>query len=294
MGVSPGQYGKLEEMDMKMTLASVESYRKWLTGMERSRGTIAQYIRDIESLYLFLPDGGEITRDQVQLWKGALAERGLAPSTINAALTAVNGFFRFMHWEELTVRLLRRQKQLFRDNERELTRKEYIRLVQAAARVGKERLSLIMQSICATGIRISELRFLTVEALQAGRAMVDCKGKNRVVLLPDGLRRMLMRYAKAKGIVSGPVFVTKKGRPVDRSNVWHEMKKLCAQAGVSPKKVFPHNLRHLFAVTFYRQQKDLAKLADILGHSSIETTRIYAMESGSEHQRMINALRLTL
>lgn len=279
---------------MQFTQQAIESYRRWLIGMERSRGTISQYLRDIQSLYLFLPEGQELDREQVQLWKASLAEKGLAPSTINAALTAVNGFFRFMHWEELTVRLLRRQKQLFRDNERELTRKEYMRLVQTAARQGKNRLSLIMQSICATGIRISELRFLTVEALHTGRAMVDCKGKNRVVLIPNGLKRMLMRYVKEKGILSGPVFVTKKGRPVDRSNVWHEMKKLCQQAGVNARKVFPHNLRHLFAVTFYRQQKDLAKLADILGHSSIETTRIYAMESGAEHQRMINALHLTL
>lgn len=279
---------------MQFTQQAIESYRRWLIGMERSRGTISQYLRDIQSLYLFLPEGQDLDREQVQLWKASLAEKGLAPSTINAALTAVNGFFRFMHWEELTVRLLRRQKQLFRDNERELTRKEYMRLVQTAARQGKNRLSLIMQSICATGIRISELRFLTVEALHTGRAMVDCKGKNRVVLIPNGLKRMLMRYVKEKGILSGPVFVTKKGRPVDRSNVWHEMKKLCQQAGVNARKVFPHNLRHLFAVTFYRQQKDLAKLADILGHSSIETTRIYAMESGAEHQRMINALHLTL
>ena len=279
---------------MQFTQQAIESYRRWLIGMERSRGTISQYLRDIQSLYLFLPEGQELDREQVQLWKASLAEKWLAPSTINAALTAVNGFFRFMHWEELTVRLLRRQKQLFRDNERELTRKEYMRLVQTAARQGKNRLSLIMQSICATGIRISELRFLTVEALHTGRAMVDCKGKNRVVLIPNELKRMLMRYVKEKGILSGPVFVTKKGRPVDRSNVWHEMKKLCQQAGVNARKVFPHNLRHLFAVTFYRQQKDLAKLADILGHSSIETTRIYAMESGAEHQRMINALHLTL
>ena len=279
---------------MQFTQQAIESYRRWLIGMERSRGTISQYLRDIQSLYLFLPEGQELDREQVQLWKASLAEKGLAPSTINAALTAVNGFFRFMHWEELTVRLLRRQKQLFRDNERELTRKEYMRLVQTAARQGKNRLSLIMQSICATGIRISELRFLTVEALHTGRAMVDCKGKNRVVLIPNELKRMLMLYVKEKGILSGPVFVTKKGRPVDRSNVWHEMKKLCQQAGVNARKVFPHNLRHLFAVTFYRQQKDLAKLADILGHSSIETTRIYAMESGAEHQRMINALHLTL
>ena len=279
---------------MQFTQQAIESYRRWLIGMERSRGTISQYLRDIQSLYLFLPEGQELDREQVQLWKASLAEKGLAPSTINAALTAVNGFFRFMHWEELTVRLLRRQKQLFRDNERELTRKEYMRLVQTAARQGKNRLSLIMQSICATGIRISELRFLTVEALHTGRAMVDCKGKNRVVLIPNELKRMLMRYVKEKGILSGPVFVTKEGRPVDRSNVWHEMKKLCQQAGVNARKVFPHNLRHLFAVTFYRQQKDLAKLADILGHSSIETTRIYAMESGAEHQRMINALHLTL
>lgn len=279
---------------MQFTQQAIESYRRWLIGMERSRGTISQYLRDIQSLYLFLPEGQELDREQVQLWKASLAEKGLAPSTINAALTAVNGFFRFMHWEELTVRLLRRQKQLFRDNERELTRKEYMRLVQTAARQGKNRLSLIMQSICATGIRISELRFLTVEALHTGRARVDCKGKNRVVLIPNELKRMLMRYVKEKGILSGPVFVTKKGRPVDRSNVWHEMKKLCQQAGVNARKVFPHNLRHLFAVTFYRQQKDLAKLADILGHSSIETTRIYAMESGAEHQRMINALHLTL
>lgn len=277
---------------MKLTVKAIESYRQWLIGRERSSGTISQYMREINDLFIFLPESREITREQVQLWKAALVDRGLSPSTINAALTAVNGFFRFMHWEDLIVRLLRRQRQLFRDSERELTRDEYTRLVQTAARQGKERLSLIMQSICATGIRISELKFLTVEALHAGRVAVNCKGKNRVVLIPEGLKRLLYRYVREKSILSGPIFVTKKGLPVDRSNIWHEMKKLCHQAGVNAKKVFPHNLRHLFAVTFYRQQKDLAKLADILGHSSIETTRIYEMESGFEHQRMIDALHL--
>lgn len=174
---------------MKLTVKAIESYRQWLIGRERSSGTISQYMREINDLFIFLPESRKITREQVQLWKAALVDRGLSPSTINAALTAVNGFFRFMHWEDLIVRLLRRQRQLFRDSERELTRDEYTRLVQTAARQGKERLSLIMQSICATGIRISELRFLTVESLRTGRAAVNCKGKNRIVLLPGALKK---------------------------------------------------------------------------------------------------------
>ena len=272
----------------------IEKYREWLRQMEKSAGTAKKYVRDILALYAYLPEDKQLSWEVMQGWKSHLLERQLSIGTINTILTAVTGFFRFLGWIELLMRQFRRQRKIFRDTERELSREEYIRLVQTAERLGKNRLSLVMQSICATGIRISELRYLTVEAVKQGRAEVNCKGKVRVVLIPSELKRRLLCWIRQEKIASGPIFITKKGRPLDRSNVWHEMKKLCEKADVAGKKVFPHNLRHLFAVTFYRKQKDLAKLADILGHSSVETTRIYAMESGEEHRKMLNQLRLIL
>ena len=234
----------------------------------------------------------------VHTWKTSLSTAGLSPATVNAKLAAVNGFLRFLGRPECCVRQVRRQRRVFRDKGRDLSHSEYLRLVQAAKRQGRERLCLAMQTICATGIRVSELRFVTVEAVRTGRATVTGKGKCREILLPGKLRARLKEYLKHRGRWPGqanvPVFLTAGGRPLDRSNLWREMRSLCAAAKVDPHKVFPHNLRHLFAKTFYALDKDLAKLADLLGHASIETTRIYIMETGAAHARMLERMHLLL
>ena len=217
-----------------------------------------------------------------------------APATVNSILAAVNGFFRFMGWKDIAVKLLKIQKALFCDERRELTRAEYARLVSAAQKVGNERLSLVMQTICATGTRVSELRFITVEAVTTGRAEICNKGKRRTVFLPGRLRRLLRKYLQKQKKTAGAVFTTRTGRPLDRSNIWRDMKALCESADVEPGKVFPLNLRHLFARTYYSLEKDLSRMADILGHSSVNTTRIYTMESGGVHQRQLERMGLII
>ena len=217
-----------------------------------------------------------------------------APATVNSILAAVNGFFRFMGWKDIAVKLLKIQQALFCDERRELTRAEYARLVSAAQKVGNERLSLVMQTICATGIRVSELRFITVEAVTTGRAELCNKGKRRTVFLPGRLRRLLRKYLQKQKKTAGAVFTTRTGRPLDRSNIWRDMKALCESADVEPGKVFPLNLRHLFARTYYSLEKDLSRMADILGHSSVNTTRIYTVESGGVHQRQLERMGLII
>ena len=217
-----------------------------------------------------------------------------APATVNSILAAVNGCFRFMGWKDIAVKLLKIQKALFCDERRELTRAEYARLVSAAQKVGNERLSLVMQTICATGTRVSELRFITVEAVTTGRAEICNKGKRRTVFLPGRLRRLLRKYLQKQKKTAGAVFTTRTGRPLDRSNIWRDMKALCESADVEPGKVFPLNLRHLFARTYYSLEKDLSRMADILGHSSVNTTRIYTMESGGVHQRQLERMGLII
>ena len=217
-----------------------------------------------------------------------------APATVNSILAAVNGFFRFMGWKDIAVKLLKIRKALFCDERRELTRAEYARLVSAAQKVGNERLSLVMQTICATGTRVSELRFITVEAVTTGRAEICNKGKRRTVFLPGRLRRLLRKYLQKQKKTAGAVFTTRTGRPLDRSNIWRDMKALCESADVEPGKVFPLNLRHLFARTYYSLEKDLSRMADILGHSSVNTTRIYTMESGGVHQRQLERMGLII
>ena len=217
-----------------------------------------------------------------------------APATVNSILAAVNGFFRFMGWKDIAVKLLKIQKALFCDERRELTRAEYARLVSAAQKVGNERLSLVMQTICATGTRVSELRFITVEAVTTGRAEICNKGKRRTVFLPGRLRRLLRKYLQKQKKTAGAVFTTRTGRPLDRSNIWRDMKALCESADVEPGKVFPLNLRHLFARTYYSLEKDLSRMADILGHSSVNTTRISTMESGGVHQRQLERMGLII
>ena len=226
-------------------------------------------------------------------WKNYLC-RQLAPATVNCILTVFNGFLQFIGKPGYKVKLLKIQKNLFFDENRELTQKEYERLIRAAEQEDNERLSLIIQTICSTGIRVSELKFITVEAVHTGRTEICNKGKRRLIFLPDKLCRVLKKYLQKQKITAGAVFVTRSGNPVDRSNIWREMKALCQSAGVEPKKVFPHNLRHLFARTFYSREKDISRLADILGHSSVSTTRIYTAESGKIHQKQIERMGLVI
>ena len=294
----------------EMTDKQLDAYRQELLRRERSPATIANYIRHCGELLQFCQDsqdGLEAALNQEMLlnWKRTLLTAGLCPATINAKLAAVNGFVRFLGRPELCVRQVRRQRRVFRDKDRDLSRGEYLRLVQTAKAQGRARLCLAMQTICATGIRVSELRFITVEAVRTGRATVTGKGKCREILLPGALRQKLKRYLKGLGRWSTradsaahseaqPVFLTAGGQPLDRSNLWREMRTLCKAAGVDPHKVFPHNLRHLFAKTFYTLNKDIAKLADLLGHASIETTRIYIMETGAAHARLLERMHLLL
>lgn len=275
-----------------LTAALIRRYADHLREQERSVATIQKYAHDLTALLEYL-QGEALTKALMIGWKEALSADH-APATVNSMLVAVNGFLRFMGWHALTVRLLKIQRPLFREEQRELSKAEYARLVDAAQRAGDERLALILQTICATGIRVSELRFISAEAVCSGRAEVCNKGKRRTVFLPDRLRRLLKAYLKKQKITAGAVFVTRTGRPLDRSNIWRAMKALCGNAGVEPSKVFPHNLRHLFAKAYYALEKDLARLADILGHSSINTTRIYTMESGAVHARQISRVGLVI
>ena len=233
-----------------------------------------------------------MTKEVVTCWKERLLAEHRAPSTVNTALSALNGLFRFLGWEECRARFVKVQRRLFRDPARELSRPDYDRLVTAARSRGLERLALVMETICATGIRVSELCYITVEAVQLGRAEISLKGKVRTILFPTKLARKLLKYARKNKTASGEIFLTGNGKSLSRRQIWAEMKRLCKYAGVEPSKVFPHNLRHCFAVAFYRAYKAIAKLADVLGHSSIETTRIYLLTSGTEHQRQLDRLGL--
>ena len=275
-----------------LTNALIQRYADYLQEQERAGATIQKYVHDLTALLDFL-DGGPLTKAALIDWKTQLIEAH-APATVNSMLAAVNGFLSFLGWRELAVKLLKIQRSPFTDANRELSREEYARLVRAAEREGSQRLSLIIQTICATGIRVSELKFITAEAVRTGRAEIVNKGKRRPVFLTDKLRRTLKKYLQKQKITAGAVFVTRTGKPVDRSNIWRDMKRLCESAGVEPGKVFPHNLRHLFARTYYTLEKDLSRLADILGHSNVNTTRIYTAESGLVHARQIERMGLIL
>lgn len=258
---------------------------------ERAGGTIAKYLRDVGAFAAWL-DGREVTRETAAAWKTHLLEQRYAPVTVNSMLAALNGLFRYLGWDECRVKFLKVQRRLFRDASRELTRQEYQRLTDAARQRGQERLALLMETICATGIRVSEVRYITVKAAREGRTEIALKGKIRTVLLPGKLCRKLLKYARKQKTVSGEIFLTRNGSSLSRRQIWAEMKRLCVRAGVEPSKVFPHNLRHLFARAFYRACKDMARLADILGHSSLETTRIYLLTTGTEHRRQMERLGL--
>ena len=266
----------------------------WACGLreqEHSPGTIKNYLRHVRSFSAWL-DGREVTREATGQWKAALVEAGYAPATVNAMLAALNRFFVFQGWEEFRVKALRLQKKLFREAGRELVRADYEKLLDAAERQGRPRLVLLMEATCATGIRVSEVKYLTVEAARRGKAEISLKGKIRTILIPNKLCRKLMKYAQKQKTASGEIFLTRSGKSLSRKQIWAEMKSLCREAGVAPSKVFPHNLRHLFARCFYQACRDVAKLADVLGHSSIETTRIYLISTGAEHARTLDRLRL--
>ena len=274
-----------------ITSEQIMAYRARLLNEEKGSGTVEKYLRDVEGLAAWL-DGEAATKERLAAWKDVLLRRGLAPVTVNSMLAAVNSFLRFAGWEDCRVKFLKLQRRLFRDEGRELTRAEYDRLTAAARAMGRERLALLMETICATGIRVSEVRYVTVEAAERGKAEISLKGKIRTILLPGKLCRKLLKYARKNKTASGEIFLTRNGTGLSRRQIWAEMKALCAEAGVEAGKVFPHNLRHLFATTFYRVCRDIARLADVLGHSSIETTRIYLVTSGEEHARILDRLRL--
>lgn len=277
----------------KIDESDVTAYTAYLKRIERSNNTIEKYHRDVLSFARWL-NNRSVDCENVVEWKQYLLQKGYAPATINSMLIAVNRFFVFMGWDECRVKVLKLQKKLFREESRDLTKDEYARLVGTAIKVGKERLALLMETICATGIRVSEVRYITIEAVQQGRAVISLKGKIRTILLPRKLCRKLLKYAKKQKTVSGEIFLTRNGTSLSRRQIWAEMKAICKKAGIAASKVFPHNLRHLFAQTFYRVTHDVAKLADLLGHASIETTRIYLLSTGIEHQMLINNLKLIL
>lgn len=282
-------------MVMKRTISKkmLEEFEKRLIAAEKSRATIEKYLRDVRKFLVFAGENEKITKELVISYKRYLSEH-YKLSSANSMLSALNHFFKYLEWTDCMVKLFKLQSETFRSGERELTYEEYVRLTAAAQNRGQTWLYLIIITLCATGIRISELRFITVEALSTRQATVRNKGKTRKVILPLDLCKRLRQYAMKKGIRSGSVFVTRNGKPVDRSNIHHAMKKLCQEAKVEPTKVFPHNLRHLFGVKHYEKHHDLSGLASILGHSNINTTRIYTMVSLAEKEVEINCLGLVV
>lgn len=274
-----------------LTEERIAAYGRDLATEERSHGTIENYLRHVRIFAAWL-NGTPATKEQAAGWKEYLISQGYAPTTINSMLAALNGLFRFLGWDECRVKFLKVQRRLFRDASRELTRPEYEHLLETAKERGQDRLALLMETICSTGIRVSEVCYITVEAAQRGRAEISLKGKIRTILLPRKLCRKLLKYAKKNKTVSGKIFLTRNGTSLSRRQIWAELKHLCKYAGVEPSKVFPHNLRHLFATIFYKACKDIVRLADVLGHSSIETTRIYLVTSGTEHIRQLERLGL--
>ncbi len=268
------------------------AFEKYLIENEKAQATREKYMRDLRSFAEYVTDRS-LDKPLILDYKASL-EQIYAIRSANSMLAALNAFFRFLGWQELCVKQFKMQKEAYCSEEKELTKVEYTALVGAAEQKKNERLSLVVQTICGTGIRVSELQSITVEAVRKGEAIVSCKGKTRKIFIVKALQKKLLRYAKGQGIATGVLFITKSGKPLDRSNIWREMKSLCEQAGVSPQKVFPHNLRHLFARTFYGIEKDIAKLADILGHSNINTTRIYIITTGAEHQRRMENMRLII
>lgn len=279
-------------MERILKSKEIQEFEKYLRDEERSVATIEKYMHDIRYFASYVGER-EISKQTVLEYKSRLGKI-YAVASANSMIAAMNCFFRFCGWHDLCVKQFKIQRQAYCSEEKELTRAEYIRLLKAAEDNHNRRLNLIIQTICGTGIRVSELQYITVEALHRGEAVVNCKGKNRRIFIVPELKKKLLSYVKEQGISTGTVFITRGGKPVSRNNIWKEMKALCEQANVPPSKVFPHNLRHLFARTFYGIEKDIAKLADILGHASINTTRIYIVTTGAEHKRKMEHMRLII
>ena len=276
---------------LQLTEREFDQFEDYLRHDEREESTIEAYLRSL-TRFAEWADGRAVTKELAMEWKTALSESGYRPISVNAMLAAVNKFFICMGREDCKVKYLKLQRQMFRKSEKDLSKEEYQRLVQAAHEKGDLRMELILETICATGIRVGELKYITVEAIRAGVAEIALKGKIRTILLPRRLCRKLQKYAKQQKIASGKIFLTRDGRPVSRQYVWTRMKALCEPAGVERTKVFPHNLRSLFARSFYGSCHDVVRLADVLGHSSIETTRIYLMSTGRECVRQLDKLGL--
>ncbi len=274
----------------KITTKTLEDYKNYLINEEKEEITIEKYIRDIRVFNEWL-EYTEVAKAKVLEYKNKLIEK-YAPATVNSVISSLNGFFKYNEWYDLQVKSLKIQRRVFCQEEKELSAYEYERLLQAALDKKNERLYLIMQTICAMGLRVSELRFVTAEAVRKGEALVKLKGKIRTVFIPPELAQMLKKYMKEQEIATGHVFRTRSGKPIDRHTIWKSMKMLCEMAGIPKEKVFPHNLRHLFARTYYSLEKDIVRLADILGHSSINTTRIYTIENGEVHRKQMQELRL--
>ena len=262
----------------RITNHELSVYEKCLRQEEKSQATLEKYMRDIRHFLAYLEDR-TVSKEETIAYKEYLTQN-YAPVSVNSMLVAVNGFLRFVGLQKCCVRLMKIQRQIFCREDKELTRQEYKRLVQAAAGT---QISYVLQTICGTGIRVSELQYITAEAVYQGKAVVNCKNKTRIIFIPGPLQKLLKEYLKKTGLQSGPVFLGKNKKPLDRSYIWRKVKELCKTAEVAPEKVFPHNLRHLFARVFYSIEKDIVRLADLLGHSSINTTRIYTMETGDQH-----------
>ena len=277
--------------ERKLSENCISAFREYLVLEEKSGATVEKYLRDIRAFSGFA-GGQKVTKEVVMAYKQSLLEKGYAVRSINSMLASLNSFLDFQGWQDCKVKSLKLQNSVYCPEEKELTKAEYLRLLAAAK--SQPRLRLILETICGTGIRVSELRYFTVEGVSRGEISVRCKSKTRTILLPGKLRSLLLTFAKKSGTHSGAIFVTRNGKPLNRSNIWAQMKSLCEKARVKASKVFPHNLRKLFARTFYCLEKDIAKLADILGHSSVNTTRIYIMTTGVEHRRKIEGLGLVL
>lgn len=279
-------------METRMiTQQHLGAFREHLCWEEKSTATLEKYLRDVRAFVVYVGER-PVTKELVMDYKKHLQEEGYAVRSINSMLASLNSLLQFLGWSDCRVKSIKQQKQVYCAQEKELSKGEYLRLLEVAGK--NSQLSLVMQTICGTGIRVSELRWFTLESVKRGEVIVDCKGKNRTILIPGKLRKLLLGYAEKEKIRSGAIFVTESGKPLNRSSIWARMKALCRAAGVEPRKVFPHNLRKLFARTFYALEKDIAKLADILGHSSIDTTRIYIMTTGLEHRRKIERLGLVV
>ena len=279
--------------ERKITNETIQLFHQYLIREEKSTATVEKYLRDARAFFIFVGDAN-VTKEVMVAYKKHLQTKKYAVRSINSMLASLNTLVGFLGWSDCKVKSIKLQRQIYCPEEKELTKAEYMRLVNTAKQKGNERLNLLIQTICGTGIRVSELQYITVEAVRCGEAIVSLKGKTRAVFVVRDLQKKLLRYAAEHKITTGAIFVTRSGKPMSRTNIWREMKNLCEQAGVNPKKVFPHNLRHLFARTFYAIEKDIAKLADILGHSSIDTTRIYIITTGNEHRRRMENMRLVI